>query len=110
MANPYDLSSRPSKEQRARLGGEARIAALQARLAAAEAAQREAVERVRVLALATRRMDGLIQRLVAELEERAPLEGSGGWQAWATEELLKDGTALAPATPATDAGDAQEGR
>jgi hypothetical protein len=43
MANPYDLSSRPSKEQRARLGGEARIATLEARLAAAEAAQQRAI-------------------------------------------------------------------
>jgi hypothetical protein len=83
----------------------ARIAALEARLAAAEAAQRDAEERVRVL-------EGLLGETLDPIGAAIHLCGGteGGrpyWQQY-TDLSNRIGRAIAPA--ATDAGDAQEGR
>jgi hypothetical protein len=121
MANPYDLSSRPSKEQRARLGGEARIAALEARLAAAEAAQREAEAwRDKLLAwqdavtsevlmhpelpcgrdeVSVEDVPGLLAVLAGRIEHPDDYEGP-------PHVPDENEAAFAPATPASEAGDA----
>jgi hypothetical protein len=82
-----------------------RIIEYEARLAAAEAAQRDAEERVRVL-------EGLLRETLDPIGAAIHLCGGteGGrpyWQQY-TDLSNRIGRAIAPA--ATDAGDAQEGR
>jgi hypothetical protein len=96
---------RPPREKRDTYeeGGDSHeyVAALEARLAAAEAAQREAEERVRVLT------EAILDHCEDRYGTRDYREANKNELLVFDEELY---AALAPATPATDAGDAQEER